>query len=31
MLISVNPAAYEQLKNTECLPVLGEAKMIVCG
>ncbi len=29
MLISVNPAAYEQLKDTECLQVLGEENVFV--
>jgi SulP family sulfate permease len=31
MLVSVNPAAYEQLKETECLQVLGAANVFVAG
>jgi hypothetical protein len=31
VLISVTPAATEQLKNTECLPVLGEANVFVAS
>jgi hypothetical protein len=31
MLVSVNPAAYEQLKETECLEVLGEENVFVAN
>lgn len=31
MLVSVTPAAYEQLKETECLKVLGEANVFVAS
>ena len=31
MLISVTPAAYEQLKDTECLQVLGEANVFIAS
>jgi SulP family sulfate permease len=31
MLVSVNPAAYEQLKDSGCLQVLGEANVFVAS
>jgi SulP family sulfate permease len=31
MLVSVNPAVYEQLKETECLQVLGEKNVFVAN
>ena len=31
MLVSVNPAVYDQLKETECLQVLGEKNVFVAN